>query len=74
MSSVKAHKQTGEPRLVNRADGVKGHYCIARTVYSYWGDYAEFWNEGDKWSSAGEVFIGEEAAKAKLAELSQTSD
>lgn len=66
-------EQRGEPRLVNRADGVKGHYCIARTVHSYWGDYAEFWNKG-KWCGAGEVFIGEEAAKAKLAELTQAAE
>lgn len=48
--------------LIDRADGVRGHYCIGRHMEKYrhfptptW----EFW-DGDKWSSAGKVYIYEE--------------
>ncbi len=44
--------------LANRADGVKGHYCIGRTVN---GKYYEYYNKG-KWCSAGQLFIGLESA------------
>jgi hypothetical protein len=58
-----------KPKLRDRGDGVKGHYCIGRQVndgdgFLYW----EFYNKG-KWCSAGEVFIGRETAEAKLKEL-----
>lgn len=52
------------PTLTDRGDGVKGHYCIGRLIKPgepYW----EYWNKG-QWSSAGEVFIGNEAAQAQL--------
>lgn len=55
------------PRLLDRADGVKGHFCIGRSPD---GRYYEFWHEQTGWCSAGTVFVGEEAAEAKLAELS----
>ena len=44
----------GEPRLVNRGDGVDGHYCMARTHEQ---GYTEYWNDDvKKWCSAGTVF------------------
>lgn len=52
------------PVIVDRGDGVKGHYCIGRLVKPgepYW----EYWNKGE-WGSAGEVFIGREVAEAQL--------
>ena len=55
------------PTLRDRADGVKGHYCIGRLINPeepYW----EYWNKG-QWASAGEVFNGKEAAEAQLREL-----
>lgn len=55
------------PTLVDRADGVKGHFCIGRLIRpneSYW----EFWNSG-RWLSAGQVFIGEDVATAALDRL-----
>lgn len=55
------------PTLHNRGDGVDGHYCIGRLIdpaKPYW----EFWNQ-DKWSSAGEVFVGKEAAQQALLRL-----
>jgi hypothetical protein len=55
-------------RLYDRADGVKGHFCIGRKVTGRGFDYNEFWNDG-KFTSAGEVFIGEETAESKLREL-----
>lgn len=42
------------PYLKNRADGVNGHYCIARQHES--GEYYEFWNSEKRiWCSAGTV-------------------
>jgi hypothetical protein len=55
------------PTLVDRADSVRGHYCIGRLKWgnqSYW----EFWNKG-QWVSAGQVFIGEEAAMKAMHQL-----
>ena len=42
------------PYLHNRADGVNGHYCIARDTKE---GYSEFWHNDLKiWCSAGTVF------------------
>lgn len=52
------------PTLIDRGDGVAGHFCIGRLCkpgQPYW----EFWNKG-QWVSAGEVFIGREAAQKQL--------
>jgi len=47
-------KHNGKPYLSNRADGVDGHYCIARK--SPRGEFFEFWDfELKKWCSAGSV-------------------
>lgn len=56
----KARKQIPyEIRLYDRADGLKGHYCIGRI---YDGIYHEFWSdEARKFCSAGSVFTLEEA-------------
>jgi hypothetical protein len=54
-------------KLLDRADGVKGHYCIGRKMEPksiYW----EFYNKG-KWCSAGDVFVGKDMAKKKMMEL-----
>lgn len=59
------------PTLVDRGDGVKGHYCIGRLVKPgepYW----EYWSKGE-WSSAGEVFIGREAAEAQLESIRKST-
>lgn len=61
----------GELRLYDRADGVKDHFCVGRKVTGCGFDYNEFWNK-DKFSSAGEVFIGRDAAEAKLREIAAT--
>lgn len=46
-------KEAMKPRLVNRGDGVDGHYCIARTRPE---GFSEFWNADLKeWCSAGTV-------------------
>lgn len=55
-----------ELRLYDRADGVKGHYCVGR--YNPAG-YHEFWNE-DQFCSAGEVFTDRAMALLKARELS----
>lgn len=58
------------PTLVDRGDGIKGHYCIGRLIEpdkSYW----EFWNHG-QWLSAGQVFIGKKVALATLAKIRAT--
>ena len=52
------------PTLLDRGDGVKGHFCIGRLIKPaeiYW----EFWN-GGQWRGAGEVFVGREAAQRQL--------
>lgn len=41
--------------IVNRGDGVKGHYCIRRIV-EY--DHYEMYNGDGKWSTAGTVYVG----------------
>jgi hypothetical protein len=51
-------------KLLDRADGVKGHYCVGRQV-ERGGRFWEFYNKG-RWESAGEVFTDREAAKAIL--------
>lgn len=44
----------GEPYLVNRGDGVDGHYCICRIHKD---GYREAWDDKKKkWCSAGTVF------------------
>jgi hypothetical protein len=46
-------KEAMKPRLVDRADGVKGHYSIARTRPE---GFVEYWNAKQaKWCSAGTV-------------------
>lgn len=61
----------GPLRLYNRADGVRGHYCIGREVVAPDGlRHHEFWHT-NRFSSAGEVIVGETAAKAKLVEIVQ---
>lgn len=52
------------PALLDRGDGVRDHFCIGRLIRPgeiYW----EFWNKG-RWVSAGEVFVGREAAQKQL--------
>lgn len=55
----------GDPELRNRADGVRGHYCIGRLMRRN-APYFEFWNYG-VWCSAGQVFTDERLARAVLA-------
>lgn len=52
-------------RLFDRADGVRGHFCIGRRRSD---GCCEYWNR-DGFYSAGEVFTGEKSAKAKLRRL-----
>jgi hypothetical protein len=52
--------------LSDRADGVKGHFGIARRMKDN-PAYVEFYNKGE-WTGFGEVFIGE-SARIKLREL-----
>jgi hypothetical protein len=66
-----ANDPRGPVRLYNRGDGVRGHYCIGREVLARDGlNYHEFWHT-NRFCSAGEVFVGEERAKAKLVEVVQ---
>ena len=57
-------------KLINRADGIKGHYCIGRPMEAFNTTVWEFWNK-DKWRSVGEVFTCREIALKKLEELRQ---
>lgn len=51
-------------KVIDRADGVRGHYCVGRQM----GPYSKFWEfyKDGKWCSAGEVFTDRDAAKAIL--------
>ena len=58
-------------KLLDCGDGVRGHYCIGEPMDKgsiYW----HYWNDsykGGTWCSAGTLYIGKEAAQAKLKEL-----
>lgn len=59
----------GEPEIIDRADGVRGHFAIgrklnARAKISIW----EFWSK-NRWCSAGEVFYSRTAAERVLQKL-----
>jgi len=56
-------------KLVDHADGCKGHYCISRPMKDD-DRYIEYYNKGE-WSSFGEVFIGKQLANKKLQELKE---
>jgi hypothetical protein len=65
--------------LLDRGDGVKGHFCIGKPMERgsiYW----HFWNDdhnGGGWCSAGSVYVGRRAARTKLREVAanvRTSD
>lgn len=44
----------GVPYLINRSDGVDGHYCIAK---KHPNGYHEFWNHHSQvWCSGGTLF------------------
>jgi hypothetical protein len=59
-------------RIQNRADGVDGHYCIAKHNE---GGFSEFWTEHcNSFTSAGTVYIGEKTAITKLEELMRSCD
>lgn len=50
-----AHHQDSGPFLVNYADGVKGHFCIARNNDN---GFREYFNiKENKWCSAGTLLI-----------------
>ena len=56
-------------KLLDRGDGVKGHYCIGRQT----GDYMEFWNDKEvRWCSAGTVYKKKVLAEDKLRWLKVT--
>ena len=54
-------------KLLNRADGCNGHYCIGREVSNAASEMFalpcwEFWNEEErKWCSAGTVYTKKQA-------------
>ena len=55
------------PTIIDRADGVKGHYCIGRLIKvgePFW----EYWNSGS-WCSAPTVYVGERLALEALTEI-----
>lgn len=45
-------------RLVDYADGCKGHYCIQRDIPGTNGKYVEHWseNKGGHWNSFGTLY------------------
>lgn len=69
---MKMDKTTRGPvRLYDRADGVRGHYCVGREVIPPSGlRYHEYWRSG-RFCSAGQVYVGKKQAEAKLVEVVQ---
>lgn len=55
-------------KLVDRADGVRGHFCIGRRAVTALGDFWEFYNKG-AWVSAGQLFTTRENAEFVLSQL-----
>ena len=60
-------KPTHNLRLCDHADGVRGHYCIGKTLdgvyYAYWAEHQK------RWATAGTVYTSKTEAEAKLREL-----
>lgn len=72
---LKAQKQTiselnrqilSQPHLVNRGDGVNGHYCIGR--FNLTKNCVEYYNK-DCWSGCGMLYIEKEIALLALFKL-----
>ena len=62
-------KPTHNLRLCDHADGVRGHFCIGKTLD---GVYYAYWNEHQKrWATAGTVYTSKTEAEAKLKELAE---
>ena len=57
-----------EMRLFDRADGVKGHYCIGRQMTKYVAETWEFYNKG-AWCSAGQIFTSLASAEFVMEKL-----
>lgn len=53
-------------KLIDRADGIRGHFCIGRLTGN--GLFWEFWNKGI-WKAVGQVFVGKTVAERKLKSL-----
>lgn len=54
--------------LTDRADGVRGHFCLRRPMKG--GGYVEHWNDyANKWTAFGSLYIGREAALTRAAEI-----
>ena len=62
------------PEIIDRVDGCKGHYCIARPMLDD-NRYTEFYNSEveSKWSAVCEVFPDFTSAVKKYQELGFTN-
>ena len=58
-------------RLVDRADGNKGRFCIARDSVLHGAPYCEYYQEEGGWSSAGTVYVGEEWATERMKKIKE---
>lgn len=63
MTKLAVSGTIGRPKLFDRADGVKGHYCIGRPRGN---GFTEFWSPHFGWCCAGTVYVGKELATKKL--------
>lgn len=59
-------------RLCDRADGVRGHYCIGRPVRNC-PAFTEYWNPSG-WAGSGYLFTDEKLAQAVLDLLAQNKE
>lgn len=58
-------------RLVDRADGNKGRFCIARDSVLSGAPYCEYYQEEGGWSSAGTVYVGEKWATERMNQIKE---
>ena len=56
--------------LSDFADGVKGHYCIARQHNRYASPTSEYWNKTG-WAGFGEVFYTKKAAMEQMRKINR---
>lgn len=61
-------QKPGELRLYDRADGVRGRFCVGRLQPNGWTH--EYWNDHiDGFTAFGTLIVGEAAAKKKMSKI-----
>lgn len=59
-----------EWRLVDRGDGVMGHYCIACTIGDGTSAHTAYWNDvADDWTAFGSLYLSRRRAQQRVLTL-----